>query len=103
MNYLIGIDIGMTELKTILFDTNGSIISYSSSELRVMTNDEFIECDFIEYFNNTVRYVDSAGITGFILAGSARLCELLMRIDVRSARKDLEKTKERLGFEDELR
>lgn len=51
MNYLIGIDIGMTELKTILFDTNGSIISYSSSELRVMTNDEFIECDFIEYFN----------------------------------------------------
>ena len=51
MDYIIGIDIGMTELKTILFDINGNVISNSSRELRVITKGEFIECDFVEYFN----------------------------------------------------
>lgn len=51
MDYLIGIDIGMTELKTILFDKNGNIVSNSSNELRVITKGDFIECDFVEYFN----------------------------------------------------
>ena len=50
MEFIIGLDIGCTELKVLMFDKEGNIIARSSSELKLIIKNDFIECDFEEYF-----------------------------------------------------
>lgn len=57
-DYFIGVDIGTTETKAILFESSGTVVCKSSLELPLQIFDQyFIEQDYDEIWNKTARVI----------------------------------------------
>lgn len=67
----LGIDIGTTSLKAAAFDSKGNCLKTYCEDYTLITNDNKIEFEAEEYWNITLRAIESMTSAGMFISGIA--------------------------------